>query len=44
METINHTINCYECGNLADERDCVPNTKEHNGNDGGGEICPNCQD
>jgi len=38
-----HSVNCYKCGDLVDERDCVPNIKEHGGNDDGGEICLRCQ-
>ena len=38
-----HSINCYFCGELVDERECVPNTKEYGGNNDGGEICPKCQ-
>lgn len=37
-----HSINCYRCGKLADERVCVPNTGEYGGNDDGGELCPTC--
>lgn len=32
-----HSINCVECGELADERDCIP------AEDDEGEICPKCQ-
>ena len=38
-----HSVNCYYCGELVDERNCVPNTAEHGGNDDGGSICPECQ-
>lgn len=36
-----HSVDCYFCGELADERDCIP-ADEYNGNDGG-DICPACQ-
>ena len=35
-----HSINCYFCGNLFDERECQPADK-YNDNDGG-DICPLC--
>lgn len=35
-----HSVNCYYCGDLADERECEP-ADEYNGNDGGS-VCPNC--
>ena len=35
-----HSVNCYFCGELADERNCVP-ADNFNGNDGG-DICPVC--
>jgi len=35
-----HSVNCYFCGELVDERDCVPADK-HNGGDGG-DCCRVC--
>ena len=35
-----HSINCYFCNALVDERECVQ-ADDYNGNDGG-EICPKC--
>ena len=35
-----HSINCYFCGTLVDERECMP-ADEYNNNDGG-EICQPC--
>jgi hypothetical protein len=32
-----HSVGCFICANLVDERDCVP------GPDGEGSICPDCQ-
>ena len=32
-----HSVNCFRCGLLADERECMP------GPGGEGEICPACQ-
>lgn len=32
-----HSVNCFICHELVDERECVP------GPDGEGEICPRCQ-
>ena len=32
-----HSVNCAKCGELVDERECVP------GPDGVGDICPKCQ-
>ena len=37
----NHSINCYFCGELKDERECIP-ANEYNDNDGG-DICTECQ-
>ena len=37
-----HSVNCYFCGNLVDERDCTP-ADDYNGGDGG-DICPECQE
>ncbi len=37
-----HSVNCYFCGELIDERDCQP-ADEYN-NDDGGTICPNCSE
>ena len=34
-----HSVNCFICHKLIDERDCIPNPN----NDEGGEICPDCQ-
>jgi hypothetical protein len=36
-----HSVDCYYCGALVDERDCIA-ADDFNGNDGG-EICPQCQ-
>ena len=36
-----HSVNCYFCGELVDERDCMP-ADSYNDNDGG-DICPKCQ-
>lgn len=36
-----HSVNCYFCGELVDERDCMP-ADEWNRNDGGS-ICSKCQ-
>jgi len=35
-----HSVNCYFCGELVDERECMP-ADEFNDNDGG-DICPDC--
>ena len=35
-----HSVNCYFCGELVDERDCVP-ADFYNGGDGGS-CCPEC--
>jgi len=35
-----HSVNCYFCGKLVDERDCIP-ADDYNENDGGS-ICPEC--
>ena len=35
-----HSVNCYFCGELVDERNCI-NADDFNGNDGGS-ICPDC--
>jgi len=35
-----HSVNCYFCGNLFDERDGT-NADPYNNNDGGS-ICPDC--
>ena len=37
---IEHSVNCYFCGVLFDERDSCA-ADEFNNNDGGS-ICPNC--
>ena len=37
-----HSVNCYFCGNLVDERDCLP-ADDYNGGDGGS-ICAECQE
>ena len=31
-----HSVNCFKCGELVDERECIP------GKDGEGDICPAC--
>lgn len=35
-----HSVNCYFCNDLVDERKCIP-ADPYNGNDGG-DICPKC--
>jgi len=35
-----HSVNCYFCSELVDERDCMP-ADPYNENDGG-DICPDC--
>ena len=35
-----HSVNCYFCSELVDERECMP-ADEFNGDDGGS-ICPSC--
>lgn len=35
-----HSVNCYYCENLTDERECVP-ADPYNGNDGGS-VCQPC--
>ena len=37
-----HSVNCYFCNELVDERDCTP-ADDYNNNDGG-DICEPCQD
>jgi hypothetical protein len=37
-----HSVNCYICGRLVDERDCI-RADEFNGGDGG-DICIDCQE
>lgn len=37
-----HSVNCYFCGKLLDERDCQ-RADEYNSNDGG-HICQQCID
>tara|TARA_Y100000034_G_scaffold80473_1_gene96544 strand:- start:440 stop:649 length:210 start_codon:yes stop_codon:yes gene_type:complete len=37
-----HSVNCYFCNALVDERNCLP-ADNYNGNDGG-DICPTCLD
>ena len=32
-----HSVNCFICHELVDERNCI------HGNNGEGNICPNCQ-
>ena len=32
-----HSVNCFVCNDLVDERDCIP------GKGGEGDICPKCQ-
>lgn len=36
-----HSVNCYFCNRIVDERNCIP-ADEWNGNDGG-ECCTCCQ-
>lgn len=36
-----HSVNCYYCGDLKDERECA-DAGDYNGNDGGS-ICRDCQ-
>jgi hypothetical protein len=36
-----HSVNCYYCNGLVDERNCLP-ADDYNNNDGG-DICPSCQ-
>ena len=38
--TDKHSVGCYFCGRLVDERECIP-ADEYNENDGGS-ICPEC--
>jgi hypothetical protein len=40
QEIDKHSVNCYFCGELVDERDCVP-ADEFNDNDGG-DCCRCC--
>jgi len=35
-----HSVNCFWCENLVDERNCIANPDE----DEGGDICLKCQD
>ena len=35
-----HSVNCYFCGKLVDERNCMP-ADQFNNNDGG-DICTEC--
>jgi len=37
-----HSVNCYFCDALVDERECSP-ADPYNNNDGG-DICPDCLD
>jgi hypothetical protein len=37
-----HSVNCYFCGDLVDERECAA-ADAYNGEDGG-DICPRCQE
>jgi hypothetical protein len=37
-----HSVNCYFCGDMYDERDCLP-ADDYNNNDGGS-ICPACME
>lgn len=42
IDTIDkHSVNCYFCSALVDERECLPGDN-YNINDGG-HICPDCQ-
>jgi len=36
-----HSVNCYFCGKLVDERDCTPADDLNDSN--GGECCPECR-
>jgi hypothetical protein len=36
-----HSVNCYFCNSLVDERECIPADRYNN--DDGGDICPTCQ-
>jgi hypothetical protein len=36
-----HSVNCYFCNELVDERDCIP--ADNYNNFDGGDICPKCQ-
>ena len=38
---VKHSVNCYFCGELFDERDGHP-ADTFNSNDGG-EVCPDCE-
>jgi hypothetical protein len=40
LRWINHSVGCYFCGTLFDEREGY-NANEYNNNDGG-TICPKC--
>lgn len=40
-EIAKHSVNCYFCGKLVDERECMPADKFNN-NDGG-DCCTDCQ-
>jgi hypothetical protein len=42
MIDLDHSVNCYYCGTLFDEREGV-HADPYNNNDGG-EICPQCQE
>jgi hypothetical protein len=39
---LDHSVNCYFCGDLVDERDCTPADDFNNGD--GGSICEGCYD
>ncbi len=36
-----HSVDCYFCGVMVDERECIP-ADEYNNSDGG-DMCPTCQ-
>ncbi len=39
--TDRHSVNCFFCGNQADERDCTPADDLNDGD--GGSCCPQCR-
>ena len=40
-EILKHSVGCYFCGDLVDERECTP-ADDYNGEDGGS-MCERCQ-
>ena len=42
IREIDHSVNCYFCADLKDERECLP-ADDYNGNDGGS-ICEKCSE